>query len=223
MKIFSFNFNNIVLKKIKYIILFAVLFILYFFICAYSYADSVSSNISSSVFRFHVLANSNSEEDQNLKLLVRDNVLSYVNTLIDTSMQKEDIVSILEENIDSLYDIANSTIKNNGYNYSVNISIGNFLFPTKSYGDISLPAGYYDGLRIEIGKAEGNNWWCVMFPPLCFVDVSTGIVPDSSKEVMKNNLSSEEYKLLSDNSTNVQIKFKLLEFFSTSSILTAKH
>ena len=72
------------------------------------------------------------------------------------------------------------------YFYSIKINIGNFEFPTKDYGDISLPAGYYDALRVEIGEAKGRNWWCVMFPPLCFVDVSSGVVPDESKEFMKN-------------------------------------
>lgn len=223
MKNFSLNLKNIFFKRLKYIILFSFLFTLYFFICAYSYASSTSVNISSSVFRFHVLANSNSEEDQNLKLLVRDNVLAYVNTLVDTSMTKDEVISTLEKNKDSIYLIANSTIEDAGYNYSVNISIGNFLFPTKSYGDISLPSGYYDGLRIEIGEAKGNNWWCVMFPPLCFVDVSTGIVPDNSKELLQTNLSSEEYQLLSEDSSDIKLKFKLLEFFNTSSFFAENH
>lgn len=215
--------NNIFIKRLKYTIFFIILFTFYFCVCAYSYANSVSNDISSSVFRLHVLANSNSDEDQDLKLKVRDEILNYVNTIIDSSMNKDDVISVLEQNKDSLYNIAYSTIKDNGYDYSVNISIGNFLFPTKSYGDISLPAGYYDGLRVEIGKAEGNNWWCVMFPPLCFVDVSSGIVPDESKEVMQDNLSSEEYQLISEDSTDIKLKFKLIELFNSSPILTAKH
>ena len=210
--------RNLFIKIFKYTALFSILFLTYFFICAYSYVDAVSTDISSSVFRLHVLANSNSDEDQNLKLLVRDEIL-----LIDNSMTKDDVINILNDNIDSFYDIAYSTIRKNGYNYSVNIEIGNFLFPTKSYGDISLPAGYYDGIRIEIGEAKGNNWWCVMFPPLCFVDVSSGIVPDSSKEIIQDNLSSEEYDLLAENSPSIKFKFKLVEFFNSSPILTAKH
>ena len=105
-------------------------------------------------------------------------------------------------------------IKENGYNYDVNIRIGNFEFPTKTYGDISFPAGNYDALRIEIGEAQGQNWWCVMFPPLCFVDVTSGVVPDESKEVIKDNLNEEEYNLISDNeSSDVKFKFSLIEFF----------
>lgn len=215
--------NNIFIKRLKCTVFFVLLFAFYFFICAYSYVNAVSTDISSSVFRLHVLANSNSDEDQNLKLLVRDEILEYTNNLIDTSMSREEVISTLEKNINSLYDIAYSTIKSNGYDYDVNINIGNFLFPTKSYGDISLPAGYYDGIRIEIGKAEGNNWWCVMFPPLCFVDVTSGIVPDESKEVMQDSLSSEEYQLVSEENVGIKFKFKLIELFNSSPILTAMH
>lgn len=101
-----------------------------------------------------------------------------------------------------------------GYDYNVNISIGNFAFPTKNYGDISLPAGYYDALKVEIGNASGQNWWCVMFPPLCFVDISTGIVPEDSKETIKDSLHTEEYNLINSAQTaDVKFKFKLLEFF----------
>ena len=93
--------------------------------------------------------------------------------------------------------------------------IGNFEFPTKQYGDISLPAGFYDALRVEIGKAEGRNWWCVMFPSLCFIDISSGIVPDESKE---------EYSIISDHSNSeIKFKFKLIEFFTNSGLLTAKN
>ena len=97
----TFSFS--ILKNLKYIFLFIFLFTLYFFVCAHSYANSTSSNISSSFFRLHILANSNSEEDQNLKLIVRDKVLEYVNTIIDTSMNKTEVISILKNNLDNMY------------------------------------------------------------------------------------------------------------------------
>ena len=120
--------------------------------------------------------------------------------------------------------IALDTIRSEGYSYDVNINIGNFEFPTKDYGDISLPAGYYDALRVEIGEAKGHNWWFVMFPPLCFVDISSGVVPDESKELLESNLSEEEFALISenDNNTEIQFKFKLLEFFNQNGMITAK-
>ena len=111
------------------------------------------------------------------------------------------------------------TIIENGYDYNVEVEIGNFSFPTKTYGDISLPAGFYDALRVKIGKAEGQNWWCVMFPPLCFVDISSGIVPTESKENLKENLDSEEYTLISDNeSEDIKLKFKIVEMLQNIGI-----
>lgn len=201
-------------KKLLPIFFIIFLLIIYILLCIDSYVNAVSNNISSSVFRLHVIANSDSVEDQSLKYKVRDKILEYTNTLIDVnSNSKEDIINIANQNIDILKSIAQNTVYENGFNYNVNISIGNFYFPTKYYGDISLPAGYYDALRIEIGNAKGQNWWCVMFPPLCFVDVTSGIVPDDSKENLQENLPGEEYDLISSDSEEIQFKFKLVEIF----------
>ena len=105
-----------------------------------------------------------------------------------------------------------------GFTYPIYISIGNFFFPTKQYGDISLPPGYYDAVRIEIGEAKGKNWWCVLFPPLCFIDVSSGIVPESSKEILKENLSDDEFNLICNSSENISFKFKIVELLQNMSI-----
>lgn len=210
-------------KKLKMVIILSFLLFLYTTICAFSYAQSVSNNIADSVFRLHVIANSDSKEDQELKYKVRDSLLEYMNSICANCSSKQEAISIVEENKSSFEEIAINTIEENGYSYPVKISIGNFEFPTKNYGDISLPAGYYDALRVEIGEAEGQNWWCVMFPPLCFVDISSGVVPDESKELMEDNLSEEEFALISDNSSNeIEFKFKLLEFFNNSGLITAK-
>lgn len=201
-------------KKLLPIFFIIFLLIIYILLCINSYVNAVSNNISSSVFRLHVIANSDSVEDQSLKYKVRDKILEYTNTLIDVnSNSKEDIINIANQDIDILKSIAQNTVYENGFNYNVNISIGNFYFPTKYYGDISLPAGYYDALRVEIGNAKGQNWWCVMFPPLCFVDVTSGIVPDDSKENLQENLPGEEYDLISSDSEEIQFKFKLVEIF----------
>ena len=176
-----------------------------------------------SVFRLHVIANSDKEEDQNLKYVVRDNLLNYMNSICKECKSKQEAISLVEKNKETFEEIALKTIKNQGYSYPVKINIGNFEFPTKNYGDISLPTGYYDALRVEIGEAKGQNWWCVMFPPLCFVDISSGVVPEESKELMENTLSEEEFALVSDSSNHeIQFKFKLLEFFHQSGLITAK-
>ena len=210
-------------KNLKMVIILSFLLFLYTSICAISYAQSVSTDIANSVFRLHVLANSDSKEDQALKYKVRDALLNYMNSICKDCTSKQEAIKLVSENKEIFEQIALDTIAKEGYSYPVKINIGNFEFPTKNYGDISLPAGFYDALRVEIGEARGQNWWCVMFPPLCFVDISSGVVPDDSKELMENNLSEEEFALISDKSNQeIKFKFKLLEFFANSGLITAK-
>lgn len=216
--------NNIKNSKIGIVLILSILLFLYTTICAISYVEAVSTDISSSVFRLHVIANSNSDEDQSLKYKVRDNLLNYMNNICKDCNSKEEAINIVSKHQEEFKQVALETIKNEGYSYNVEIEIGNFEFPTKHYGDISLPAGFYDALKVEIGKAEGRNWWCVMFPSLCFVDVSSGIVPEESKEELQNVLSDEEYSIISDKSSpNIKLKFKLLELFTNTGLITAKN
>ena len=192
-------------------------------VSAYSYVSAVSYDIADSVFRLHVIANSDSAEDQALKYKVRDSLLNYMNSLVTSTTSKDEAMEIVTNNIDNFKNIAEATIKENGYNYSVNITVGKHSFPTKYYGDVSLPAGIYDALRVEIGSASGQNWWCVMFPPLCFVDISSGIVPEESKESLKNNLNDEEYDLITvDDSSSMNFKFKIVELIENIKINLAQ-
>jgi stage II sporulation protein R len=209
--------------KVKMVIILSLLLFIYTTVCAFSYAQNVSTDIANSVFRLHVIANSDSEEDQNLKYKVRDNLLSYMNEICGNCKTKQEAISLVEENEEIFKQIALDTIASEGYSYDVNINIGNFEFPTKDYGDISLPAGFYDALRVEIGEANGHNWWCVMFPPLCFVDITSGVVPEESKELLEDNMSEEDFALVSNNSNSeIKFKFKLLEFFNENGLITAK-
>ena len=214
--------NKINFSNFKRLLILLVLLLIYTFICAFSYVQAVSTNIQHSVFRLHVIANSNSEEDQNLKYIVRDKVLEYINSISTNESSKEEVMYLVNKNIDKIKKIVESTIYENGYNYPVELNIGNFAFPTKTYGDISFPAGFYDALKIEIGTAEGQNWWCVMFPPLCFVDVTSGVVPEESKEIVKENLSNEEYELLAENNSEISFKFKIIEMFQNIGIKLAQ-
>ena len=191
-----------------------ILLFLFIFISALSYVEAVSKDIANSVFRLHVIANSDSSQDQALKLKVRDNLLSYMNTLAKNCSSKEEVIELAKVHEHDFKDLAEQTIIENGFDYSVTIQIGTSDFPTKTYGDISFPAGTYDALRVQIGEAKGQNWWCVMFPPLCFVDVSSGIVPEESKQEIKESLNDEEYDLISKTDNNeIHFKFKLIEFF----------
>ncbi len=207
------SLNNLFFK-IKPFLVISILLSTYIFICAISYVSAVSDDIANSVFRLHVIANSDSTEDQNLKLKVRDELLSYMNVLSKNCSSKEEVIEMAKAHINDFKAIASKVISDNNFNYAVDVQVGDSDFPTKYYGDISLPAGTYDALKVKIGDAKGQNWWCVMFPPLCFVDVSSGIVPDSSKEELKENLNDEEYDLISKtDSDEITFKFKLVEFF----------
>ncbi len=215
--------NNFI-KKSKFFILLFFLLCLYIFISAYSYVNLISSDLRDNVFRLHVIANSNSEEDQNLKYVVRDNLIQYMNSICDNVSSKEEAIQMVSTHLTDFTNIANKTIQENGFSYNADVEIGNFSFPTKTYADISFPSGYYDALKVKIGKAEGQNWWCVLYPSLCFVDVTSGILPEESKEELEGNLTSEEYQLISENSNpTINFKFKLIEFFMQKNLITAKN
>lgn len=215
------------LEKIKLIFLLSILFFIYIFLLAKNYTYAISKDLSDSVLRLHVIANSDSSEDQNLKYKVRDNIINYMNSISENITSKDEALTLAKNNKEKFLEIANKTIIDNGFNYTVSIDFGNFYFPTKSYGDISFPAGDYDAIKIKIGEAKGQNWWCVMFPPLCFVDITTGIVPDDSKENIKANLSDEEYSIITNGNSKespdntIKFKFKLIELLNNSNILTA--
>lgn len=210
-------------KKVKNSLILLFLLFLYISISAISYVNAVSSDIENSVFRLHVIANSDTKEDQDLKYKVRDNLIEYMNSLCKDVTSKEEAIKISKLHEEDFLNIANNNIKENGYSYPVTIEFGNFSFPTKDYGDISLPAGYYDALRVKIGEAKGQNWWCVMFPPLCFVNVSSGIVPEDSKELIKQELNDEEYSIVTkEDNSNIQFKIGLIEWFMNNDLLTAK-
>lgn len=221
------NKNNSNKKhNLKNIIIILILLSVFTIISAFSYVNAVSNNLSESVFRLHVIANSNSQEDQDLKYLVRDALIEYMNSICKDETNKEEAIRVANKHIDEFYEIANKVIKENGFDYSVKLEIGNFSFPTKKYGDISFPAGYYDALKVEIGTATGENWWCVMFPPLCFVDVTSGVVPDDSKESLKDSMPNEEYELLNVNdqdTADIKFKFKLIEYLENIKIKTAQN
>lgn len=204
-------------KFFKNLIILFILFITFFIVTAYSYATNVSKGLAEDIFRLHILANSDSEEDQTLKLKVRDAILEYMKTLTEDTSDKQAVIKLSKNHTEDFKQIAEKIIQENGYDYSVNIEIGNFYFPTKYYGNISLPAGNYDALKIEIGDSKGQNWWCSLFPPLCFVSVSSGVIDEEGEEYLKENLSEEEFAIVSNTSDEVQFKFKIIEMINKRS------
>lgn len=188
----------------------------------YKYDD-----VKNSLIRFHVLANSDNEEDQNLKLKVKDEVISYLYSYLKDSKSLEESRKVLMEQEDYVKEIANKVIKENGFNYSVKTELGYENFPEKSYGNIVLPQGEYEAFRIIIGNGKGHNWWCVMFPPLCFTDVTKGQVEEEKSKEELDKVIEEKKEILkkdskiNDKKTNeeekdsdeIKIKFKVVEIF----------
>lgn len=149
------------------------------------YAESVQANIAGKVIRFHVLANSNTEVDQTLKLKVRDTILKNFTDELENCQNIDESRKLINENMSDIEELANYVIKESGFNYIAKASLEKTDFPTKYYGNVSFPPGEYEALRIEIGEAEGENWWCVMFPPLCFVDITQGNVVENKNPADK--------------------------------------
>ncbi|MBW9152452.1 stage II sporulation protein R [Clostridium estertheticum] len=175
------------------------------------------SDIASKLIRFHVIANSDDKIDQNLKLKVRDSVLKYISPkIVDCKNIKESRKIINNEN-KNIKKIAERIIKENGFKYSVATELSEEYFPVKTYGNITLPQGKYEAYRIIIGTGKGQNWWCVMFPPLCFVDITKGNVSyEKTEKEMKTVLSDDEYKMVDNtvSSKKIIVKFKLGEIFT---------
>lgn len=170
-----------------------------------------SDDVTSSVIRFHVRANSDSEEDQALKLLVRDGILELLNPKLELAENKDEARAIMEKNLAEIEEAGEAIVQKEGYEYEVHAYLTTEEFPMKSYGDLIFPAGEYEALRVDIGKKEGANWWCVMYPGLCFVDATGGVVASDGKEALEHMLTPEEYReLLLYPDDTVQVEYRSL-------------
>ena len=177
--------------------------------------SNASDDYKEKLIRFHVLANSDSDEDQNLKLKVRDAVIDYLQPKLSKSKNIEESELIIKKEYEKIEEIGKNIILENGYNYDIKVGIDYSEFPTKKYSNVVLPAGEYKALRIIIGEGKGKNWWCVMFPPLCFVDEEKAIIDKETDDKLREVLTEEEYELISQKTkkqvNRVQVKFKIVE------------
>lgn len=177
--------------------------------------ENVSENYKEKLIRFHVIANSDSDEDQELKLKVRDAVIAYLQPKLAKSSSIEESEAIITSEYDELEKISKDIISKNGYNYEVKVGITLSNFPAKQYSNIVLPAGEYKALKVVIGEGKGKNWWCVMFPPLCFVNEDNGVIDKETDEKLREVLTEEEYDLIAQKdkkqSSKVKVKFKIVE------------
>ena len=182
-----------------------------------SYARATGSDISNSVLRLHILANSNTDADQQLKLAVRNRVLEETQGIFKNARSAKESARLAEEYSEFIQSIAEDEISKHGFNYPVSVSVEKAAFPTKIYGGLSLPSGKYTAVRIKIGKANGQNWWCVMYPPLCFAD---GVITasDEAKTALAQSLSEDSYNLVTGKNSGaipVEIRFKIVELFQS--------
>lgn len=152
------------------------------------------SDVTEEVIRFHVRANSDSEEDQALKLEVRDAILQELGAELEQADDKDAAREIMENSLDQIEEIGRKVIQEAGYDYEIHAYLTEEEFPIKDYGDLRFPAGEYEALRVDIGKKNGGNWWCVMYPGLCFVDAAGGVVATEGKEELQQLLTPEEYE-----------------------------
>jgi len=200
------------INKTRFFALFITLTLLFTIIL--SYARSLGADIADAVVRLHIVANSNSDLDQSLKFQVRDRILRDTSHIFSQTKNPIQALSLARENTDYIKAIAEDELRRLGFDYRVSVDVGETVFPTKIYGNIALPKGKYNAVNIRIGEAKGENWWCVMYPPLCFTD---GVVSVSTaaQEQLKKNLSPSEYRLITESSESVpvEIKFKIVEIF----------
>ncbi len=175
-------------------------------------AQVLQQSISDKILRFHVLANSDSSEDQELKLKVRDEVGIYLSGRLADASSLEDCEEIARENLPEIEQIASEVIEEEGYDYAVTASLENCLFPEKTYGSYTFPSGNYEALRVVIGEGEGQNWWCVLYPNLCFSG-SMYAVDEASGEKLSVELTDEEYAAILENG-DYEVSFKILKFLN---------
>lgn len=157
------------------------------------------SDIAKKIIRFHVIANSDTTQDQAVKIKVKDSVIKYMYPKLDKCSNINESRQILKDEDANIKKIAYDVLKKNGFSYNVSTTLSHENFPVKTYGNITLPQGNYEAYRIIIGNGSGHNWWCVMFPPLCFIDVTNGEVSQEKvQKTMESTLSKDEYKSISN-------------------------
>lgn len=189
-------------KKIKISVTVGIVVAILFSICSFA---KTSEEIRSDVLRLHVIANSDTSVDQNLKLRLRDYILQEGKDIFNGSVNVENAVKKIEPVLPELEKSAKAFVNKAGFDYDVKISLSNEYFTTRTYETVTLPAGKYLALRVVIGSGEGHNWWCVMFPPMC--------VPAADKKDEIENVFSEKEIKLVESKPKYEPRFKVVEIY----------
>lgn len=181
-------------------------------------ADELQRDIAGEIIRFHVRANSDTEDDQQLKLLVKRELVEYMGGLLADADDREEAKLILSANAGNIENIAKGVIKEHKKEYNVKAYFEDSYFPVKVYGDMTFPQGVYEAFRVDIGAAEGKNWWCVLYPSLCFIDESYGIMENEARQDLETVLDEDELQLLYENKDGAKRKcvyeFKIFTFLN---------
>ncbi len=192
----------------------------------YISTDKELSDVADKIIRLHVVANSDSPSDQQLKLQVRDRVIKKMSGRFEGLQDVSEVKKVIAASLGEIEGIVRETIEDNGKLYDAKAALVKTDFPTKAYGNLTLPAGTYQALNIVIGEGKGKNWWCVMFPPLCFIDVAHGVVPEETMKKLETSLTDKEYRLLvstkEPGDMPVKLRFKILELAKTMNLRLAK-
>jgi len=177
----------------------------------YQKDNKLTGRIAPNILRFHVLANSNTAWDQQVKTETKSFILDILRPCPASS--KEELSSYINEHKEELETQTNAYLAQKGCQYHASISITKSYFPTKAYGDLVLPCGTYDTVQVELGQARGRNWWCVLYPKLCFIDATHSVLPEESRQELKYLLSEDDYLALFEEPSRIHIRLKLLQFF----------
>lgn len=216
------------LSKYKIAAVMTIAFFFFFGILMNIYisTDKELSDVADKIIRLHVVANSDSPSDQQLKLQVRDKVIQKMSGRFEGLRDVSEVKSVITASLGEIEGIVREAIEENGKLYDVKAALVKTDFPTKAYGNLTLPAGTYQALNIVIGEGKGKNWWCVMFPPLCFIDVAHGVVPEETMKELETSLTDKEYRLLVSTKEPadmpVRLRFKILELAKTMNLRLAK-
>ena len=194
--------------------LYITLFFLFSIACIaglrYEQRLEMQKGIAEKIIRFHVIANSDTKADQNLKLAVRDAVGIKMSGLLKDAADRSRSEAVIRKNMEDMKQTAEKVIEERGYDYDVDICLTDTDFPVKTYGAYTFPAGNYEALEIVIGAGKGHNWWCVMYPNMCFSDTMYEVIDEDARSSLKRVLSEDEYQQVLA-SGDYQVKFKSFE------------
>lgn len=177
-------------------------------------ASDYQQEIAQEILRLHVIANSDSQEDQELKMKVKEQIVTYVSELTKNSQGLGAAQQVISLYLEEIKEVAESVIQDQGYDYPVTVELADSYFPVKTYGEAVFPEGIYHALKVKIGAAEGKNWWCVLYPNLCFVDSAYGVLEEEQKEQLRSVLTEEEYEsIFQVPREEIKISFKLFSIW----------